>query len=110
MPAAALQTTVELLAEFRVRRIRGRRQGTHDDLAADREDGEVLSTQVPEPALHPVADDGVADDATHHEPDPSGVRPVPTYDVHDEQVAAAAATRADHPPDVTTVGEPMRRG
>ncbi len=57
-----------------------------------------------------MADDGVADDATHDEPDPSGVRPVVTHDVDDQEVAAAAATRADHPPDVTTVGEPMRRG
>ena len=107
---APLQTTVELGAEFRVRRGGRRREGADDHLAAGREDGEALTAQMAEPALDTMADDGVADDATHDEPDPSGIGPVVTHDVDDQEVAAAAAARADHPPDVTTVGEPMRRG
>ena len=57
-----------------------------------------------------MADDGVADDPTHDEPHSSGIGPVVTQDVDDQEVAAAATARADHPPEVTTVGEPMRRG
>ena len=110
MTQAPLQTTVELRAEFRVRRAHRRRECAHDDLAADREVGEAITAQVAELALDTMTDDGIADDATHDESDPSGVRPVVTYDVDDQEVASAAAAAADHPPDVTTVGEPMRRG
>jgi len=70
----------------------------------------MITRQVTEPALDPVADDGVADRPTHDEPDPSRIGPVVPQDVDDEEVATAATARADHPPDVTTVGEPMRRG
>ena len=110
MTEAPLQTTVELDAEFRVRRGGRGRESADDDLATEREVGEVLTAQVAESALDTMAEDGVADDATHDEPDTGGVRPVVTHDVDDEEVASAAAPRADHPPDVTTVGEPMRRG
>jgi len=105
-----LQTTVELGAEFRIRGCSGRGEGAHDHLAAGREDGETFTAQVAELALDTMADDGVADDPTHDEPDPGRVGPVVTQDVDDQEVAPAAAARADHPPDVTTVGEPMRRG
>ena len=57
-----------------------------------------------------MAEDGVADDPTHDEPDPSGIGPVVTQDVDDQEVAAAASARADHQPEVTTAGEPMGRG
>ena len=110
MTEAPLQTTVELGAEFRVRRSDGRRECADDHLAAGGQGGETLTAQVTELALDTMADDGVADDPTHDEPDPCGVGPVVTHDVDDQEVATAAAARADHPPDVTTVGEPMRRG
>ena len=71
----------------------------------------MLAAQVAQPALDPVADDGVADGRDHDEPDPHG-RSVAlvTHEVDDQEVAAAAASRADDLPEVTTVGEAMRRG
>ena len=57
-----------------------------------------------------MAEDGVADDPTHDEPDPSGIGPVVTQDMDDQEVAAAASARADHQSEVTTAGEPMGRG
>jgi hypothetical protein len=107
---APLQTTVELGAEFRVRRRGSRGEGADDDLAAHWEVCEAVTEQVTELALDTMADDGVADDPTHDEPDPSRVGPVMTQDVDDQEVAAAAAAPADHPPEVTSMGEPMRRG
>ena len=66
--------------------------------------------QMTEPALDTMTDDGIADGPTHDEPGPGRIGPVVTQDVDDQEVAATAAARTDHPPDVTTVGEPMRRG
>ena len=65
---------------------------------------------VTEPALDTMTVDGIADGATHDEPGPGRIAPVVTHDVDDQEVATTAAAGTDHPPDVTTVGEPMRRG
>jgi hypothetical protein len=66
-----LQTTVEVGAEFLVRRDRGRGQSPDDQLAAGRQPVEPLATQVPEASLDPMTDHGVADGAADHESDPS---------------------------------------
>ena len=94
-----------------VRRVRGRRQGAHDHLAAGREVGEALTAQVAQPALDMMAD---RRRCRRERPTTNPTRRGPTG-----RDAATWTTsrspplrrpRADHPPDVTTVGQPMRRG
>jgi hypothetical protein len=88
-----LQTTVQIGAEFRVRRLTGAAQGAHDQLAARRERVEALGAQGAETADHTVPHDGVADRATDHEPDACGVArsTIGAQQVHHERGAAAAS-------------------
>jgi hypothetical protein len=65
-----LETTVEVGAEFRVRRLGRRGEGADDHLAAGRKVGESFTAQVAESALHPVPDDRVAHGSADHEPEP----------------------------------------
>jgi hypothetical protein len=65
-----LETTVEIGTEFRVRRVRGRRQGTHDDLASGRKPGEAFSGEMAQLALDTMTDHGVAHGSADHEPEP----------------------------------------
>jgi hypothetical protein len=104
-----LQTTVEIGAEFRVRRVDRRREGAHDDLAAGRKAGEALTTQVTEAALDTMADHGVAHGSADHEPDPDRPLAVVPHEVHDEALGAGSPTGAGDAPQVTTSGESMRR-
>jgi uncharacterized membrane protein len=67
-----LQTTVQVGAEFLVRRGRCGREGSHDELAAGREVRESLAAQLAEPAYDAVALHRASDRAADHEPDPSG--------------------------------------
>jgi hypothetical protein len=104
-----LQTTVEIGAEFRVRRTGRGREGAHNELATRREAGEALTAQVPEAALDTMADHGVAHGSADHEPDPGRPLRVAEHEVHDEVVGAGTPTGAGDAPQVTTSGESMRR-
>ena len=64
-----LETTVEVRAEFRVRRGRGGGESADDHLAAGWERGEVLADEVTQASLDTMAEDGVAHGSADHEPD-----------------------------------------
>jgi hypothetical protein len=108
-----VETTVEVGAEFRVRRGGRRREGANDDLAAPRQIAEPVSAQVTESALDTMPDDGVADGLADHEPDPRrallDVRRGAEQQVHHHGVAAAASSAARHTPQLFTAGESMLR-
>jgi hypothetical protein len=104
-----LQTTVEIGAEFRVRRARGRGQRTDDELTPGREDGEALTAQGAQTTLDTMADHGVAHGSADHEPDPGRLRGVTHHEMHDEGLGAGTPTGAGDAPQVTTTGESMRR-
>lgn len=104
-----MQTTVEVGTEFRVRRTGRRCEGANHDLAPRRDGGESLSAQVTQTALDTMADHGVAHGSTDHEPDPGRHLGLVHHEMHDQGVAPGASTRAGNAPQVTTVGESMRR-
>ena len=79
-----MQTTVEVGAEFLVRRTHSRGQGAHDQLAPCGKQAEAVTAQVPEPALDTVSQDGVADGSAHHEPDPGRRSPAAEGLVHEQ--------------------------
>jgi hypothetical protein len=87
-----LQTTVEVGAEFLVRRAAGRLERTHDDLATRWKLGKPVATEVAQPALDTVSEDRGTDGPTDHEPDPDGRGGIGDEDVHHEGLAPAAAT------------------
>ena len=107
---APLQTTVELRAEFRVRRARRRREGADDHVAAGRESVEALAAQVPEPALDPVRGTALPTDPADDEPDPGRVASGRAPGRGRPGGRRRCGARADDASDVTAVGEPMRRG
>lgn len=92
-----LQTTVEVGAEFLVRRVRGRGEGPDHQGAAGRQLGETVAAEVTQPTLHPVPDHGDPDAPADHEADP-GRALGPCRDsreqMHHEGVAPAAAAGA----------------
>jgi hypothetical protein len=114
-----LQTTVEVGAEFLVRRAAGRRERPHDQLGPGRETREALSAQVPEPALDPMAEHGVPHGPADHEADARDVggcgrrvtvgEKVGEQEVHHDGVAAAAASTPRDAAQVDAAGEAMRR-
>ena len=90
-----LQTTAQVVGEFLVRRVRGGCEGAHDELALGREGIETLGAQGAEPADDTMAEDGVADRSTDHEPDPCWIGAVSALgmeQVHDERAAPATST------------------
>jgi hypothetical protein len=104
-----LQTTVEVGAEFRVRRTSRRGQRAYDELATGGKDEEALTAQVAQTALNTMTDHGVAHRATDHEPDPGRPPLVVVHEVYDEGVGAGPPTGAGDAPQVTATGESMRR-
>jgi hypothetical protein len=110
-----LQTTVEVGAEFLVRRVAGRRERAHDEPAAGRQLVEAVAAQVPELTLDTMTEDGVADRSTDHETHPDRVGRagrlvrVAGEQVHHEGVAALATSAADDQAQVVTPSEAMLR-
>jgi hypothetical protein len=91
-----LETTVQVGAEFLVRRAPGRREGAHDELAPERKLGKAIAAQVPKPTLDTMTEDGVPHGAADHETDPRrGARGAgrlgnTSEQVHHQGVAPAA--------------------
>jgi hypothetical protein len=106
---APLQTTVEIGAEFRVRRAGGRREGADDELATGRQEGQALTAQVAQTALDTMADHGVAHGTTDHEPDPGRTLVVGPHEVYDEGVGPGSPTRAGDASQITATVKSMRR-
>jgi hypothetical protein len=110
-----LQTTVEVGAEFLVRRGAGRREGAYDQAAAGRQPVDAVAAQVPELTLDTMTEDGVADRSTDHETHPGRGRRLARLgsaageQVYHEGVAAVAATAADDQAQVVTPSEAMLR-
>ena len=89
-----LETTVEVGAEFLVRRPCRRSERADDDLAPGRQTGEAMLGQMAESALHTVTDDGVPHGSADHEPEPGRVRSRTGEQVHHERRAATAPAGA----------------
>jgi hypothetical protein len=109
-----VETTVDVGAEFRVRRTGRRREGAHHDLAAGRERAQAPAKEMAQSALDPMTDHGVAHDPADHEADLRRALLMVSGEVSGEQVqhesvAATAATLARHASQVVTAGEAMRR-
>ena len=103
-----LETTVEVGAEFLVRRARGRRECADDHLGACRQERETLAAQVTESALDTMAEDGVPDGTADHEPDAWDTR-VLDQEMDDEGVAPAAPPGARNTAQVAAASEAMLR-
>lgn len=106
-----MQTTVEVGAEFLVRRGSGRGEGADDQLAAGRQPVQALSAQVAEPALDPMAGHGVPDRAADHEAHPGreSARTARVVDeMHHQGVAATAPAVARDTAQVGAAAEAMR--
>ena len=91
-----METTVQVGAEFLVRRAPGRREGAHDELAPGRKLCQAVAGQMPEPTLDTMPDHGVPDGPTDHETDPhrgtlsAGRLGNTSEQVHHQGVAPAA--------------------
>jgi hypothetical protein len=106
---APLQTTVEIGAEFRVRRSGGRGERPDHELGAGRQERKALTTQVAQASLDSGTDHGAAQGTADHEPDPGRALVVASHEVYDEGVGAGTPTGAGDAPQVTATGESMRR-
>jgi hypothetical protein len=106
---APLETTVEIGAEFRVRRARRRRERAHDELATGGQERQSLTAEVAQTALDTMTDHGVAHGTADHEPDPGRNLVVVPHEVDDEGVGAGTPTGAGDASEVTATGQPMRR-
>jgi hypothetical protein len=104
-----LETTVEVGAEFRVRRGRRGWECAHDELAPGRQERQSLTAQVTQTALDSMTDHGVAHGTTDHEPDPGRTLLVVPHEVYDDGVGAGTPTGAGDASEVTATGKPMRR-
>ena len=66
------ETTVQVGTEFLVRRVPGRGEGPDDELAARRQAGEALTTQMAQTADDAMAQDRTTHGPADHEPHPRG--------------------------------------
>jgi hypothetical protein len=105
-----LETTVEVGAEFLVRRVRGGRKRPHDELGPHGEGVEPFAAQMAETTLDTVTDDGAADGPADREADARCDPGVLDDQVHDHGGTAASAPGARDPTQVVAPGEAMLRG
>jgi hypothetical protein len=108
VPDGTFETTVEVGAEFLVRRVRGGSERPDDELAAGRELLEALTAQMPETTLNAMADHGAAHGTTDDEPHAREAVPLDDQ-MYDEGVTPAAATGARDPTQVVAPSEAMLR-
>jgi hypothetical protein len=107
-----LQTTVEIRAEFLVRRLGCGRESTHDQGAPGGEVHESRTAQVTETALDTVADDGVPDgtaDDEAHAREPVGLTARLDEQVDHERAAPAPTPCARDQAQVIATSETMLR-